>query len=78
MSVRKFLAKTHLIIGLGTGILFTIIALSGAIYTWEPEFSHLAYRHKVEAADKPVISISDIRNTLKKISRRRFQNRPLP
>ncbi|MDN3686988.1 PepSY-associated TM helix domain-containing protein [Cyclobacterium jeungdonense] len=66
MTIRKFLAKTHLVIGLSTGVLFTIIALSGALYTWEPEFSRLMYHQQVAEEGKPFISISEIRNTLEK------------
>lgn len=66
MSIRKLLTRLHLILGLGTGLLFFVIALSGAIYTWEPEFSRLAYHQAVEAQDKPVVSIADLRNSLEK------------
>ncbi|SEJ55569.1 Uncharacterized iron-regulated membrane protein [Cyclobacterium xiamenense] len=66
MSLRKLLTRLHLILGLGTGLLFFVIALSGAIYTWEPEFSRLAYHQAVEAQDKPVVSIADLRNSLEK------------
>lgn len=64
MPIRKFLAKIHLIIGLGTGFLFFIIALSGALYTWEPEISRVIYKHKVAVQEKPFISISDIKKSL--------------
>jgi uncharacterized iron-regulated membrane protein len=64
MSIRKILAKTHLIIGLGTGFLFSIIALSGALYTWEPEVSRIIYQHEVEKQDKPFVDISTLRNTM--------------
>lgn len=65
MTLRKFFAKTHLIIGLGTGLLFFIIAASGALYTWQPEFSRISYHQQVEKEDKPFISISDIKGTLR-------------
>ncbi len=66
MSLRKFFANIHLYLGLLIGILFFIIALSGAIYTWQPEFSRIIYHQKVEKEDKPFISISDIKKTLQK------------
>ncbi|SHM52307.1 Uncharacterized iron-regulated membrane protein [Cyclobacterium lianum] len=66
MSIRKLLAKIHLFLGLGTGLLFTVIALSGAVYTWEPELSRIAYQQEVKAMDLPFVSISEIRSTLQK------------
>lgn len=64
MPIRKFLAKIHLFIGLGTGFLFFVIALSGALYTWEPEISRIIYKHEVEVQNKPFINISDIKKSL--------------
>ena len=64
MAIRKFIAKIHLIIGLGTGFLFFIIALSGALYSWEPEISRLIYQQEVLKETQPFISVSEIRNTL--------------
>lgn len=66
MSIRKLPIRLHLILGLGTGLLFFVIALSGAIYTWEPEFSRLAYHQAVEAQDKPLVAVSDLRHSLEK------------
>jgi uncharacterized iron-regulated membrane protein len=66
MSTRKLLTRLHLILGLGTGLLFFVIALSGAIYTWEPEFSRIAYNQAVKAQEKPFVSITDVRNSLEK------------
>lgn len=63
--MRKYIAKIHLIIGLGIGFLFFITAFSGALYTWEPEFSYITYHQKVPSEDRSFISISDIKNTLK-------------
>lgn len=66
MTLRKFIAKIHLYLGLITGFLFFIIALSGAIYTWQPEFSRIAFHQDVKPEEQPFISISDIKNTLEK------------
>ena len=66
MTFRKFIASIHLYLGLITGLLFFIIALSGAIYTWQPEFSRMAFHQDVKPEDQPFISISDIKNTLQK------------
>lgn len=66
MSFRKFLTKIHLFLGLSIGLLFTIISLSGALYSWEPELSRIAYKQDVDAQDIPFVSISQIRNTLQK------------
>lgn len=66
MPLRKFFAKLHLILGLGIGLLFFIIVGSGAIYTWQPEFSRVAFHQHVEKQELPFISISDIKNTLHK------------
>ena len=66
MTLRKLFGKIHLILGLGTGILFFVIALSGALYSWEPELSHIIYHQQVKEEDKPYITISDIKNTLQK------------
>ncbi|MBB6327362.1 putative iron-regulated membrane protein [Algoriphagus iocasae] len=66
MTFRKFIASIHLYLGLITGFLFFIIALSGAIYTWQPEFSRIAFHQEVKPEDQPFISISDIKNTLQK------------
>ncbi|NHE57611.1 PepSY-associated TM helix domain-containing protein [Cyclobacterium plantarum] len=66
MSFRKFLTKIHLFLGLSIGLLFTIISLSGALYSWEPELSRIAYKQDVDAKDSPFVSISQVRNTLQK------------
>ncbi|EAZ80803.1 PepSY-associated TM helix domain-containing protein [Algoriphagus machipongonensis] len=66
MTLRKFIAKIHLYLGLITGLLFFIIALSGAIYTWQPEFSRIAFHQEIKPEEQPFISISDIKNTLEK------------
>ncbi|MBN7817982.1 PepSY-associated TM helix domain-containing protein [Algoriphagus pacificus] len=64
MTLKKIIGQVHLIVGLVTGFLFFIIALSGAIYTWEPELSRIAFHQKVKKENQPLISISDIKNTL--------------
>lgn len=66
MKAKKIFGQLHLYIGLSTGILFTIIALSGAIYTWQPEISEIIYHQKVKPSSKPFISVKDVTKVLKK------------
>ena len=66
MKTKKILGQIHLYIGLSTGILFFIVALSGALYTWEPEVSELIYHHKVEALQKPFISVKSVQEIVAK------------
>jgi uncharacterized iron-regulated membrane protein len=62
--MRKVLAKLHLIIGLGTGFIFFVIAFSGALYSWEPEISRIIYHQEVKKEARPFIAVSKIKNTL--------------
>lgn len=65
MKFKKVVGKIHLYIGLIVGVLFFVIAFSGAIYTWAPEISTFIYNQKVEPKDQPFISVSDIKGVIK-------------
>ena len=51
-------------IGLRLGILFFIVAFSGAVYTWVPEMSAIVYKKKVESRDEPFVSVSTLKKTM--------------
>ncbi|MDF9797255.1 putative iron-regulated membrane protein [Catalinimonas alkaloidigena] len=67
MTLKKLLARLHLIIGLGVGLLFFIIALSGAIYTWAPEIERIIYKQKIAARDTSFVPISALKSTLDQV-----------
>lgn len=60
----KVVNKVHLWIGLMTGLLFFIIALSGAILTWKPEISRMLYNEDIEPQNKHFVSVSQIKLTI--------------
>lgn len=60
-SFKNIVRKVHLILGLAIGLLFFVIALSGAIYTWEPEFSTLLYKQRVPAQDISFVTVSALK-----------------
>ncbi len=64
MNLKKVLQQVHLWIGLATGLLFFIIAFSGALYTWEPEMSRWLYKQAVSPEYRPVVSVSQLKETL--------------
>ena len=64
MKIKKLLAQVHLWIGLILGLLFFLISLSGAIYTWAPEISAIIYKQKVEQKSEPFVLTSTIKTTL--------------
>jgi uncharacterized iron-regulated membrane protein len=64
MKIKFILSQVHLWIGLILGILFFIVAFSGAIYTWVPEMSAIVYKKKVEASDEPFVSVSELKKTM--------------
>ena len=66
MKLKKVIGKIHLYIGLVIGVLFFVIAFSGAIYTWAPEISTLIYDQKVEPKDQSFISVADLRSIISK------------
>lgn len=64
MKIKKLLGQVHLWIGLSVGLLFFVVALSGALYTWEPEISRIIYHEGVEPSNEPFVSVSTLKNTL--------------
>lgn len=64
MKIKTFLGQIHLWIGLVLGILFFIIAFSGALYTWAPEISRIIYHEAVEPQDEPMVPVSTLKATL--------------
>ncbi len=64
MKFKQFIGQVHLWLGLVVGIPFFLVALSGAIYTWEPEMAHLIYRQSVEPQNQPFVSASALKATL--------------
>ena len=66
MKTKKIFGKIHLYVGLVVGVLFVVIALSGAIYTWAPEISRFIYEQKVTPSDQPFISVATIKATIER------------
>lgn len=64
MKIKQFLGQVHLWLGLLMGLLFFVIAFSGALYTWEPELSRLFYHQAVEPQAAPFVPISTVKATL--------------
>jgi len=64
MKIKKLLGQVHLWLGLIIGLLFFVIALSGAIYTWAPEFRRVLYKQAVQPENKPFVSVPVLKNTL--------------
>jgi uncharacterized iron-regulated membrane protein len=61
MTAKKWFGKLHLWLGLATGLVVFIIALTGAIYCFAPELQNLqSYRH-VREEGKPFLPPSQIR-----------------
>ena len=64
MTIKKILSQLHLWIGLALGILFFVIAFSGAIYTWTSEISTIIYKKKVEPKAVPMVPVSVLKATM--------------
>lgn len=64
MKIKSFLGQIHLWIGLVLGVLFFIVAFSGAIYTWAPEISRIIYKQAVSPQEAPFVGLSDLKATL--------------
>lgn len=60
MKIKKVVRSLHLWIGLAIGILFFLIAFSGAIFTWEPEISRIIYKEKIKPQNAPFLSVSEL------------------
>lgn len=66
MKLKSFLGKIHLWLGLVVGILFFIVAFSGAIYTWAPEISRIIYKEAVEPQQAPFVNVSELKATIER------------
>lgn len=66
-SLKRAAHKIHLVLGLTIGLVFFVIALSGAIYTWEPEFSTLMYKQRVPAKNRPFVAVSTLKANLSEV-----------
>jgi uncharacterized iron-regulated membrane protein len=64
MKIKSVLGQIHLWIGLPLGLLFFIVAFSGALYTWMPEFARIIYKEKVAIQDAPIVAPSILKATL--------------
>ncbi|MEQ8881227.1 MAG: PepSY-associated TM helix domain-containing protein [Cyclobacteriaceae bacterium] len=64
MTPKKLIGQIHLWIGLVVGILFFVIAASGAILVWQPEFRYLLFDQGVAPQDQNFVLPSDLRETM--------------
>jgi uncharacterized iron-regulated membrane protein len=62
-SIKKFIRNTHLVLGLSTGLVVFIVALTGCLYCFQEEIK-LLYddHHYVEAQDASFITPSEAHN----------------
>lgn len=61
MSFKKIIGKIHLWLGLTSGLVVFIVAITGAIWAFETELSNLFYSYRtVEIQDKPVLPPSNL------------------
>jgi len=63
-SLKKIAGVVHLYVGLTVGLLFFVIALSGALYTWHPEMSHKLYKQEVSTQNVPFVPVSQLKSNL--------------
>ena len=63
-TIKKIAHKIHLWIGLFIGLIFFVIALSGAIYTWEPEISRIIYKQNVVPQEVSFVSVSSLKSSM--------------
>jgi len=64
---KKLINKIHLWIGLGIGLIFFVIALSGSIITWGPEITRIIYKQDIEPMDKPFVSVSALKSKINNV-----------
>ena len=60
--MRAWALKLHRWLGLIVGIPFFLIAVSGAIYTWEPELRVITMQQRVEPRDAPLATATALRD----------------
>ena len=64
--MKHWIRKIHLWVGLPLGILFFVIALSGALYTWAPEIATIIYKENVKSQDLPFVSVEELTETVER------------
>ncbi len=61
MSIRKIIGKIHLLIGLPSGLLIFIIAITGCIYAFKTEIENATQNFRfVESEDRPLLPPSEL------------------
>lgn len=61
-KLKKYIRLIHLWLGLMSGLVVFIVAITGAIWSFETEISDLIYSHrKVQVQVKPFITISEVK-----------------
>lgn len=67
MTVKKAIGKIHLWLGLSSGLLVFIIAITGCIYAFQEEIQNLTQPYRfVEHQDKPVLPPSTLKTIAEK------------
>jgi uncharacterized iron-regulated membrane protein len=61
MTVKKWVAKMHLWLGLSTGLVVVIVGLTGAIYCFAPELQTLQSYRSVSTSDLPFLPPSKMK-----------------
>ena len=61
MKLKKLVGRIHLWLGLATGLVIIIIALTGAIYCFAPELQNLQQYRTVQVMNKSVLPPSQIK-----------------
>ncbi|MFY0654724.1 MAG: PepSY domain-containing protein [Cyclobacteriaceae bacterium] len=64
MTTKKLFHQIHLWLGVIIGILFFIIAFSGAILSWQPELKSIVFKQKIDIQNKPFVLPSDLKKTM--------------
>ncbi len=64
MNIKQLIGQIHLWVGLVVGILFFIVAASGAILVWQPEFRYILFNQGIDPQDKNFVLPSDLKETI--------------
>lgn len=64
MTFKQIIGQIHLWIGLIIGILFFIVAFSGAVLVWQPEMRYLLFHQGIESQEKGFVLPSDLKETI--------------
>ncbi len=67
MLFKKVIRQIHLWLGLTSGLIVFIVAITGTIWTFESEISDVVYNYRmVEPQNKPFVSISKIKDRIQR------------